>query len=136
MRVEVYYNLHKNVFSIRHKGRVIKHSDKVVIENAEYVVRKSGRERVLKEGKKNVHAFVRGNWIDGHDGLIQHEIVGGSMSSITYNPYKYDSFVYKDNEEPIHKSDWAVLRKTIDMPPKIMAWNGKTTSKSICKWIT
>ena len=63
MRVEVYYNLHKNVFSVRHKGRVIQHTKMAVIKDAEYVVRPAGRAKVLREGKKNVHAFVRGEWL-------------------------------------------------------------------------
>ena len=63
MRVEVYFNLHKKTFSVRscRTGRVIHHTDKVHIANPEFVVRKAGRERVLREGKKNVHAFVRGD---------------------------------------------------------------------------
>ena len=60
MKVEIYYNLHKNVFSVRHKGRVIQHTSMAVIKDAEYVVRPAGRAKVLREGKKNVHAFVRG----------------------------------------------------------------------------
>ena len=43
MRVEVYYNLHKNVFSVRHKGKVIAWGNRVTIENPEYVVREKGR---------------------------------------------------------------------------------------------
>ena len=62
MRVEVYFNLHKHVFSVRsaRSGRVILHTDRVHIRNPEFVVRQGGRQRVLKERKKNVHAFVRG----------------------------------------------------------------------------
>ena len=63
MRVEVYFNLHKKVFSVRSvmTGRVILHTDKVHISNPKFVVRKSGRDKVLRERKKNVHAFVRGD---------------------------------------------------------------------------
>jgi hypothetical protein len=61
MRVEVYYNLHKKCFSIRHKGIVISHANTVKLADVTFVVRKAGRERVLREKKKNVHAFVRGN---------------------------------------------------------------------------
>ena len=51
MRVEVYFNLHKHLFSVRsaRSGRVILHTDRVHIHNPEFVVRQSGRQRVLKE---------------------------------------------------------------------------------------
>ena len=63
MRVEVYFNLHKKTFSVRSakSGKVLLHTDEVHIENPEFVVRQSGRNRVLSEGRKNVHAFVRGD---------------------------------------------------------------------------
>ena len=47
MRVEVYYNLHKNLFSVRHKGKVIMHTYDVQITNPTFVVRPSGRAKVL-----------------------------------------------------------------------------------------
>jgi hypothetical protein len=121
MRVEVYYNLHKHVFSVRHKGRVIAHTNAIQIKNAEYVVRKSGRQRVLKEGRKNVHAFVRGDMLEHEGGAfdMSFSVLG---DRVTYNPYKFKSFVYKDSEKPIHRSEWALLAKSDDSPPKIFSY--------------
>ena len=121
MRVEVYYNLHKHVFSVRHKGRVIAHTNAIQIKNAEYVVRKSGRQRVLKEGRKNVHAFVRGDMLEHEGGAfdMSFSVLG---DRVTYNPYKYKSFVYKDSEKPIHRSEWALLAKSDDSPPQIFSY--------------
>ena len=61
-RIRAYYNLHKKCFSVQDykSGLVIEHTDKLFMTNAMFVVRKSGNERVKKEGKKNVHAFVNG----------------------------------------------------------------------------
>ena len=89
MRVEVYYNLHK-IFSVRHKGKVIAWGNRVTIENPEYVVREKGRQKVLKEGRKNVHAFVRGTLSDID---IFNQSAYQMPKEVTYNPYKYDSFV-------------------------------------------
>ena len=89
MRVEVYYNLHKNVFSVRHKGKVIAWGNRVTIENPEYVVREKGRQKVLEEGRKNVHAFVRGTLSDINNfkfGKIQQRL--SEPREVTYNPYK------------------------------------------------
>ena len=60
MKIEVYWNLHKEMFSVRHKGKVIAHVACINVKDAKFVVQKAGRERVLREKKKNVHAFIRG----------------------------------------------------------------------------
>ena len=119
MRVEVYYNLHKNVFSVRHKGRVIQHTKMAVIKDAEYVVRPSGRAKVLREGKKNVHAFVRGEWLSVPSIFRPLLLID---KTVTYNPYKYSTFVEALTDEPIHASDLAVLWKEPNVKPKIGAY--------------
>jgi len=112
MRVEVYFNLHKKTFSVRsaRSGRVIRHTDNVHIANPEFVVRQSGRNRVLSEGRKNVHAFVRG---DVTFFLLMYRPM---LDTLTYNPYKYASFVDKQTEEPVYKASRAWLTVTDKIP--------------------
>ena len=109
MRVEVYFNLHKHLFSVRsaRSGRVILHTAKVHIRNPEFVVRQGGRQRVLKERKKNVHAFVRGDatyFID-----MRSEKDCPTLDNVMYNPYKYDSFVKVIDKTPVRKAKRAYL---------------------------
>ena len=91
-RIRVYYNLHRKCFSIQdyQTGLVTEHTDKLFMTNAMFVVRKSGNERVKKEGKKNVHAFVNGirqpKW-QNTDNCNNYEV--------KYNPYTMDFFHYK-----------------------------------------
>ena len=112
-KVEVYFNLHKKLFSVRDckTGRVIDHTNHVAIANPQFVVRQGGRERVLRERKKNVHAFVRGYILPEDDEACArnyfHTVFHGK--EVTYNPYKYSSFVLKDTQEPIDKATVAVL---------------------------
>ena len=123
MRVEVYYNLHKNVFSVRHKGKVIAWGNRVTIENPEYVVREKGRQKVLEEGRKNVHAFVRGTLSDINNfkfGKIQQRL--SEPREVTYNPYKYDSFVDGSTYQPVKKSKWARLIKKDNERPRIFSY--------------
>ena len=123
MRVEVYYNLHKNVFSVRHKGKVIAWGNRVTIENPEYVVREKGRQKVLEEGRKNVHAFVRGTLSDINNfkfGKIQQRL--SEPREVTYNPYKYDSFVDGSTYQPVKKSKWARLIKKGNEKPRIFSY--------------
>tara|TARA_R100001510_G_C7576690_1_gene151158 strand:+ start:254 stop:640 length:387 start_codon:yes stop_codon:yes gene_type:complete len=106
--VDVYFNRHKSTFSIRHKGKVIEHTDTVVIKNPRFVVNESGRNRVLREKKKNVHAFVRGEYYTKEDKL---NVLDGKKywKGIYYNPYKHGSFVYLETDQPIKESKWAFL---------------------------
>ena len=107
MRVEVYFNLHKHVFSVRQcsTGRVILHTDKVHIRDPQFVVRKSGRDRVLREGKKNVHAFVRGEITHFDD--FDPDCMGYSL--VSYNPYKFDTFVDVEGLAPVRTAQRAAL---------------------------
>jgi len=94
-RVYVYFNLHRKLFSVRaldgpHKGRVIAHERGVVLQDVSPRVSQAGRQRVLRERKKNVHAGLVGYWMPFNTPVTE------PMAPITYNPYKYESFVYAD----------------------------------------
>jgi hypothetical protein len=73
---------------------VIDHVDSVTLIDATLVVRPAGRARVLRERRKNVHAFIKGT-IDNYTSLQSQPI------EIMYNPYKYSTFVIKATGEPV-----------------------------------
>lgn len=109
MNVQVYWNLHKNVWSVRHKGKVISHQGIICLSDVTFRVQPAGRDRVRREGKKNVHAFACGNYEPA--GSYRDNKLG---RNITYNPYKYDTFVYSDDLTPVQHSDRVYLTgKTI-----------------------
>jgi hypothetical protein len=135
MKVFVYFNLHRKVFSIKalegpSKGRVIGHAHTVALRDVTAKVSQAGRERVLREQKKNVHAGMvgeldatRGNdyyslttpldhWAqvsaDMTDALAI-DLKAGDGVAVTYNPYKYDSFVTVEGERAITGADYVVL---------------------------
>ena len=108
MRVFVYYNLHRHTWSIKAlegplKGRVIAYSDTVLLANATGKVSEAGRQRVLREKRKNVHAGIVGT-------LVHRESEGYFPGlPVTYNPYKYTSFVYSDTETEYTGSQFAYM---------------------------
>lgn len=104
-KVMVYYNLHKHVFSVTHKGLVKSYSDYVRLKDVEFRVRQGGNEKVRSEERKNVHAFVIGTLVDYKESPSDDIPKPTGTKSITYNPYKYKSFVYKDSEEPIYTAN-------------------------------
>ena len=112
MQVEVYFNLHKYIWSVRSAktGRVILHTDKVHIRNPEFVVRQAGRNRVLREGKKNVHAFVRGEatYFDDFDPEYHPNYLDYTL--VSYNPYKFDTFVDVHDTTPVRTAKRAFLQ--------------------------
>jgi hypothetical protein len=107
--VMVYYNLHKHTFSVTYKSKVILHADYIKLKDVEFRVRGGGKEKVRSEKRKNVHAFVIGKLIDYCEFPCKELPNETSSKVITYDPYKYDSFVYKDNKEPVYKA------KEVDM---------------------
>lgn len=55
-----YRNLHRGGYSMVQDNLVVAHADEVTLVGVTFVVREAGRQRVLSEGVKNVHAFVVG----------------------------------------------------------------------------
>ena len=111
MRVFVYYNLHKHTWSVKalegpDKGRVVHHADTVLLQEAKPKVSQKGRERVLREKRKNVHAGVVGYLCAYGQPLT----VPQQSQEVTYNPYKYTTFVNKESGEEWEGSPWALLQ--------------------------
>lgn len=134
LRVEIYWNLHLNLFSVRAlegraKGKVIAHARDVLVRDPQFVVQKAGRERVLREGRKNVHAFVRGQlesmrraemtrageeaglypiWTREDRHYEGFAVEHGTF--VTYNPERFDSFQTARHEGP-HETHYAPIKR-------------------------
>jgi len=107
-KVFVYFNLKKKLFSVRKvsTGLVVAHLLKVSLTNARFKVSQKGRERVLKERVKNVHAGVEGFFTFDNENSLTHRA--------TYNPYKYSSFVDSKTLERVDNASMVVLEKTLE----------------------
>jgi len=120
MRIETYYNLHKHCLSYRPPGGKVQHAKAMIVNNVKFVVQPAGNAKVRREGKKNVHAFVRGEpvWIaDLEDDLGDYtpsNMVRHKFRRVTYNPYKHESFVMADTELPLtHATQVVIIGKDI-----------------------
>ena len=113
--VEVYFNLQKKCWSVRQDGIVRYHTDYVFMRDAEFKVSQKGRDRVLREKRKNVHAVIKGFL---HTPTDMPKAIDGEFTYITYNPYKYDSFVKVDTEHSVKTAKWVDMM--INEP--VMAW--------------
>lgn len=109
LKVFVYRNLHKDCWSVKalegiDRGRVIAHMKEVTLWNCKFKVSEAGRQRVLKERRKNVHAGVVG-YIDKY----LDDWTCSITIPVTYNPYKYDSFVRAEDEQPIESANFVFM---------------------------
>jgi hypothetical protein len=81
------------------------YADYVKLKDVEFRVRQGGKEKVRSEKRKNVHAFVIGELIEYSEYPSKDLPAPSSDKVITYDPYKYDSFVFKNNEEPVFRAN-------------------------------
>ena len=93
----IYRNLHTGGFSVKYRGRVVAHLDKFTAVNATFKVNEKGRQRVIKEKAKNVHAYIVTDAIPIDD-CIEGKI---GYKEITYNPYTDNSFHFVHDEKSV-----------------------------------
>ena len=109
MTTFVYFNLHKKVFSLRNQKtrKVYAHGNHIVLTDVTFKVSEAGRQRVLREQRKNVHAGVQGDVFS--QGVPMVSLEGDNIREATYNPYYFDSFVDIETKQPIHSADIVYL---------------------------
>ena len=79
-------------------GIVQGYPDEVHIVGVRFKVSQKGRERVLREKSKNVHAGVQGACMPA---ISTVDLTEDGWFEVEYNPYLYDSFVDLDGQ-PIY----------------------------------
>lgn len=104
-RVEVYYNVHKGLFSIKsldrrnpNRGRVVAHAKHIMLESVTFHVSEPVLERILASGRKEVFAKVRGY-------LVHTEPAHNVRHREGYcNPYKTRGFVDRKTGDKLTKA--------------------------------
>ena len=134
MRVKVYYNLHKFQLSVvamegAQKGIVIAHAKSILLGDVVFKVFEAGRQRVIRERRKNVHAYVQGDLINiygmsterGKDvitydmaicSLATSQIIDWRIANekvVSYNPYNHPQFYRVDTDEYVYSAPEAYL---------------------------
>ena len=101
MKVFIYWNLHKQCWSIRaqegeDRGRVIGHAHAFQVTDPMFKVSEAGRQRVLATKRKLVHAGIVGEltgvmWFGGERANNPFNRTRGG-TPVTYSPYRGPSF--------------------------------------------
>lgn len=126
----VYCHIRKGRLSIKamegsNKGRVIAHAEQLSMRDVDLKVSEAGRQRVLSEGRKNVHAGAVGH-IDAAWGLqprfddldmetLRGIGLGGVFRPLTrgtrikYNPLEAATFVKRTDSMPVLRTKRLML---------------------------
>jgi hypothetical protein len=92
------------------QGGVIKASARQIrLKDAEFLVRESGRQRMLQSAKRNVHAYVVGELVaythPDEDRAL--DLLAGRGAR--YNPFRYSAFVDCETEQPLSRAELVQL---------------------------
>lgn len=106
MKVRVYFNLAKKLLSVQAKvngvWKVVRHCQSISLTDVVFKVSERGRQRVIKNKRKNVHAYICGTVTEGQSNPNEW------MDLITYNPYKFEKFY--DGEKYVDTADRVFIK--------------------------
>lgn len=117
-RYKVYRNLHKNCFSILKYNRITKrfrlyeHVTDAYLFDVIAKVSEAGRQRVIHQKQKNIHAFLLCHKYTKQ--LGNNPIYVSWTHKITYNPYENETFMA--NHKVFKSSDKVVLTSASSTP--------------------
>jgi hypothetical protein len=107
LQTRIYRNLRTGTMSLQQKfgnsWLVIGHVTNVVIKHPKFYVSEPGRQRVIKERQKNVHAYSTGILVN-----VALEKLP-DLQEIYYCPYAQSYFSWKQTGEPITHADLLVV---------------------------
>lgn len=111
-RVEAYYNLHKLCLSYRLMGGRVQHTEALRLYGVTFAVQPAGHARVLREKRKTVHAFIRGEFVAADPEMYAPR--GDGFVVVRYNPYERDCFYRTDTgARVVAAKEVIVIGKTI-----------------------
>lgn len=149
--VRVYRNLHREMFSIQAKTdkgwRVAGRAKWVQLFEPQAIVSEAGRQRVLRTGKKNVHAYLTGRLGTTYptfSGFLPKEARANLRSAgrqrvtlrlFSYNPKDSAFFAYLNDGSPVNFSELDVVYLCY---PHAYAWSewgfAATKQKEEARW--
>lgn len=106
-------------------GLVVAHANRIYLRDVQFVVHEKGRQKVIAERKKNVHAFVIGTLCTAADirGVTGHLSDDSLNYAVAYyNPYKCERFIDKDTSIPLDKADFCDINIEDSDCPVLAIW--------------
>ncbi len=99
--VRVYWNYKHRCYSLFQAGAVVGSAGQVLLAEARFVVRESGRRKMLQDGRKRIHAFVEGALIDWTRAAEARDLARPEGIRVFYDPFRFASFVEDDGHTAV-----------------------------------
>lgn len=101
-----HWNRSRRCWSVKEGESPVWHAKDMTLFDVTFRVREGGRQRCLREHRRNVHAFACGQFLGrGEDDLV--ESLG--MVQVVYNPYRAGHFTILHTQQPIYRARWVML---------------------------
>ena len=97
------------MISVKTPGKEIESVSWVELSNPTFKVSEKGRQRVLRDNVRNVHAWVVGDWTAKGWDCEGSPFDTTGMQRAIYDPWKGDSFVDAKTLEPVHSAKRALV---------------------------
>lgn len=101
-----------NPISVKIPGQRIDYASWVSFRDAELRVSQPGRRRCLREGVRNVHAWVIGTEVcrmTSDDFIPVMDFPPPSYRRVVYDPWKGSTFVDSETLEPVLRADYVIM---------------------------
>jgi hypothetical protein len=109
-RTYCYWNLHRGQWSIRYRGKVIDRRPEVTLWGVEFRVGEGGRQRVLRERRKNVHAYAAAMNVGTISARTFCDDIDGGWRQVKYNPFRAGFFYDADTGREVLRAKVVFLR--------------------------
>lgn len=109
-KIRIYRNLNNGTMSIQVKSgswKVVGHVTEAIVRDVKFHIQEGGRQRVIKEQRKNVHAWGEGILVAQFDDSVIAPVRLG------YNPYTNATFVQRGTENPIVGCKYLAVRENL-----------------------
>ena len=105
--VRVFKNWKHDCYSIMQHGKLLASAKQVRLADVEFRVRESGRQRMLRNQRKNVHAFASGELLDYVHPDESRNLEKLEGRGVFYNPYEFSTFVDNETQSPVKTANVA-----------------------------
>jgi hypothetical protein len=106
--IRVYRNLNNGRMSLQSKQgsswKVVGHVENCVISSVKFHIGESGRQKVIRERCKNVHAWGQGMLVAEFDERVKAPV------ALSYNPYTDTTFKQRHTDNAIVQCQYLVVR--------------------------
>ncbi len=105
--VRVFRNWKHGCYSIMQDGRVCASASQVRLREVSFTVRESGRQRMLRGERRNVHAYAIGTLLEYVHPAQPASLPPLGGRRVYYDPYRFPTFVDAETHAPVTSAEYA-----------------------------